>query len=66
MTKHWDVYLDSFVNVALPDDVDPNTDEGRQRLLDAAIAEYVRRLTTQPQEMTMQWELYEETADAND
>jgi hypothetical protein len=62
MAKHWDVYLDSFVNIALPDDVDPETDEGYARLHADAVAEYVRRLSCQPCEATLQWELYEEDA----
>lgn len=57
--KSYDVYLDSFVNVLLPDDVDPDTPEGVAALYEAAIAKYREKLST-PKELTLNWERYEE------
>lgn len=57
--KSWDVYLDSFVNVLLPDDVDPETLEGHAALRDAAIAKYME-LMSDPSCMSFNWERYED------
>ena len=56
--KTWDVFVESFVGVELPDDVDPNTPEGQSVLLDKARAEYVRRILSGETEFT--WSLYDE------
>lgn len=57
--KSWDVYMDSFVNVKLPDNVDPSTNEGYRALHDAAIEAYRARLQT-PQEVSFDWERFDE------
>jgi hypothetical protein len=57
--KSYDVYMDSFVNVKLPDDVDPSTNEGYRAMHEAAIMAYRARLQT-PAEISFNWERYEE------
>lgn len=57
--KSWDVFMDSFVNVLLPDDVDPETQEGVAVLYELAIEKYRRKLM-EPGEISFTWERYEE------
>jgi hypothetical protein len=56
--KTWDVFMESFVGVDLPDDVDPATTEGEAVLLEKARNEYVRRIISGEAEFT--WQPYEE------
>ena len=42
--KSYDVFMDSFVNVMLPDECDPDTQEGSEMIIDAATVEYMDRL----------------------
>lgn len=56
--KTWDVFVESFVGVDLPDDVDPDTAAGQAVLLAKARAEYVRRILSGETEFT--WRLYDE------
>jgi hypothetical protein len=59
--KTWDVFVESFVGVDLPDDVDPATPAGEAVLLGKAREEYVRRILSGETEFT--WKLYEEECD---
>jgi len=44
--KSYDVFLDSFVNVMLPDGVDPCSEEGLDIIWPQAIAKYQQKLAT--------------------
>lgn len=55
--KSYDVYLDSFVNVLLPDDVDPESDEGMAIIWPLAIEKYQRKLSDEG-EVHFTWERY--------
>lgn len=57
--KSYDVYLDTFVNVLIPDDVDPNTNEGTEAIYEAAIQKFRERLAD-PGQISLNWERYEE------
>lgn len=57
--KSYDVYLDTFVNVMLPDDVNPDTDEGIEAIYEAAIQKFRERLAD-PGQISLNWERYEE------
>lgn len=56
--KSYDVFMESFVNVEVADDVDPSTDAGRAVLLDAARRLYIDRIVTKQAEFT--WEEFRE------
>jgi hypothetical protein len=56
--KSYDVDMAVFVNVLLPDDCDPDTDEGYAVLHEAAKAKFLERL--QKDDVTFYWELYED------
>jgi hypothetical protein len=56
--KSYDVDMDSFVNVLLPDDCDPNTTEGYAILLEAARDKFMERLRSR--DVTFLWERYED------
>lgn len=58
-TRRWDVFIDTFVNVTLPDDVDPNTEAGYRKLHEAAYAHYAALLKT-PDYVAFSWEEYKE------
>lgn len=57
--KSWDVFMDAFVNVMLPDDLDPDTQEGMEVLYDKAMEKY-RRKMKEPGEISFTWRRYEE------
>ena len=57
--KSWDVFLDTFVNVLLPDDVDPETSAGTEAIYEAAIQKFRERLAD-PGQVSLTWERYEE------
>lgn len=42
--KSYDVFMDSFVNVMLPDECDPDTQEGSEMIIAAATVEYMDKL----------------------
>lgn len=56
--KSYDVFMESFVNVEVADDVDPSTDAGREALLEAARRLYIDRILTKQAEFT--WEPFNE------
>lgn len=58
MSKSYDVFMESFVNVEVGDDIDPSTDAGREVLLDAARRLYVERIVTKQAEFT--WEEFDD------
>ena len=53
-TKQWDVFMESFVCVEIPADVDPSTRGGAEVLRRAATDLYLERLRTNQCEFT--WE----------
>lgn len=57
--KSYDVYMDTFVNVMLPDDVDTNSNEGVKALYEAAITKYRERMADLDQ-ISLSWERYED------
>lgn len=57
--KSYDVFMDTFVNVMLPDDVDPDSEAGIKAIYEAAITKYRVKLQT-PAEITLTWERFEE------
>lgn len=57
--KSWDVFLDSFVNVLLPDDLEPGSEEWLDALWNTAIAKYRQKLS-EPGEVTFTWRRYPE------
>jgi hypothetical protein len=58
--KSYDVYLDSFVNVSLPDDVDADSNEGARKIYELATAKYLELLASKPPQFDLNWERYEE------
>jgi hypothetical protein len=42
--KSWDVCIDTFLNVLLPADVDPDTEEGRAQLVAIATQRFIDAL----------------------
>lgn len=57
--KSYDVFLDSFVNVMVPDSVDPDTEEGMKILYKLAIEKYTERMKNES-ELCFTWERYED------
>lgn len=57
--KSYDVFMDTFVNVLLPDDVDPDSQAGSDAIYEAAIAKYRERLAD-PGQVSLNWERYPE------
>lgn len=55
--KSWDVYMDSFVNIKLPDDVDPGTPLGATMLYEKALAKFAELLSS-GQDVTLNWDRY--------
>jgi len=53
-TKKWDVFMESFVCIELPADVDPDSEEGTAILYRKAEELYAERLRTHQCEFT--WE----------
>ena len=56
--KSYDVDMDSFVNVLLPDACDPNTADGYDVLYDAARSTFMEML--RDREVMFSWERYED------
>jgi hypothetical protein len=57
--KSWDVFMDAFVNVMLPDDLDPDTQEGMEVLYEKALEKY-REKMRKPGEISFTWRRYED------
>lgn len=57
--KSWDVFMDSFVNVLLPDDADPESQEGMSLLYELALEKY-RCKMRDPWEISFTWRRYPE------
>jgi hypothetical protein len=57
--KSYDVYMDSFVNVLLPNFVDPETQEGAELLHRIATEKYLAKLHRDG-EIHFTWERYED------
>lgn len=57
--KSYDVYLDTFVNVMIPDEVDPESSEGMEVIRKAAIPKFLERLADEGG-VSLNWERYEE------
>lgn len=56
--RKWDVFMESFVCIELPDGVDPDLLPGSELLVALATSEYMKRLQAGQCEFT--WESYEE------
>lgn len=56
--KSWDVYMDSFVNILLPDNVDPDTVSGSEILYHKAIEKFKERLDSE--DISLNWDRYED------
>lgn len=57
-TRQWDVFMESFVCIELPADVDPDSEEGTELLYRKAAALYVERIRSGQCEFT--WEEFHE------
>lgn len=57
--KSYDVSIDSVVNVLLPADVNPDSDEGIELIYKLALAKFQKRIAD-PGEISLDWERYED------
>lgn len=56
--KSYDVYMESFVNVLIPDNVDPDSNDGAKVIYELATAKYLALLHEQPPKYDLNWEHY--------
>lgn len=56
--RSFDVFMESFVNVVIPEEVDPDSDEGYQMIREAATEKYLKALDSHLAEFT--WKEYKD------